>query len=52
LEPGSTGPADPFDARNRQSGFDPFEEMEQHQDAVLIILQAAIAGFVAPASPS
>jgi hypothetical protein len=38
--------------RNPQNGFDPFEEIEQHQDAVLIMMQAAIAGFVAPASPS
>jgi hypothetical protein len=45
-------PPDPFDVRNPQNGFDPFEEIEQHQDAVLIMMQAAIAGFVAPASPS
>jgi hypothetical protein len=45
-------PPDPFDVRNPQNGFDPLEEIEQHQDAVLIMMQAAIAGFVAPASPS
>jgi hypothetical protein len=28
--------------RNPQNAFDPFEEIEQHQDAVLIIMQAAV----------